>query len=161
MMAFFIFHSLHNLIIAQLIVKLALNATGQTLKLFLAQVKNTGIHSQMPIYRKQFLLFITLFTLLQLQACSFPGVFKINVQQGNIITQEMLDTLKPGMTQKQVHFVLGKPVLDNLFDPDLENYVYTYQKAGGEVKQQTIKVFYQDCIFARYEGTLLDENPAY
>lgn len=115
----------------------------------------------MPIYRKLSHVFIALFITLLLQACSFPGVFKINVQQGNIITQEMLDTLKPGMTQKQVHFVLGKPVLDNLFDPTLENYVYTYQKSGGEIKQQTIKVYYQDGLFAKYEGTLLDENPAY
>ncbi len=96
-----------------------------------------------------------------LQACSFPGVFKINVQQGNIITQEMLDTLKPGMTQKQVHFVLGKPVVENLFDSSLENYVYTYQKAGGEVQQQTIKIFYENDLFIKYEGTLLEDNPAY
>lgn len=73
----------------------------------------------------------------------------------------MLDTLKPGMTKKQVHFVLGKPVIENLFDDSLENYVYTYQKAGGKVEQQTIKVFYDNALFARYEGTLLDENPAY
>tara|TARA_R110002072_G_C7976868_1_gene535605 strand:+ start:17627 stop:17974 length:348 start_codon:yes stop_codon:yes gene_type:complete len=96
-----------------------------------------------------------------LQACSFPGVFKINVQQGNIITQEMLDTLKPGMTQKQVHFVLGKPVVENLFDDSLENYVYTYQKAGGEIQQQSIKIFYKNDLFVKYEGTLLDDNPAY
>lgn len=115
----------------------------------------------MPIYRKYSQLLLALFITLQIQACSFPGVFKINVQQGNIITQEMLDTLKPGMTQKQVHFVLGKPVLDNVFDSNLENYVYTYQKAGGDIEQQTIKVYYQDAIFIRYEGTLLDDNPAY
>lgn len=96
-----------------------------------------------------------------LQACSFPGVFKINVQQGNIITQEMLDTLKPGMTQKQVHFVLGKPVIENTFNQSLENYVYTYQKAGGEIQQQTIKIYYEDDIFVKYEGTLLEDNPAY
>lgn len=96
-----------------------------------------------------------------LQACSFPGVFKINVQQGNIITQKMLDTLKPGMTQKQVHFVLGKPVVENIFNSSLENYVYTYQKAGGDVQQQTIKVYYEDDLFAKYEGTLLEHNPAY
>jgi outer membrane protein assembly factor BamE len=115
----------------------------------------------MPIYRKYLRFFLALFIIIQLQACSFPGVFKINVQQGNIITQEMLDTLKPGMTQKQVHFVLGKPVLENLFNPDLENYIYTYQKAGGKIDQQTIKVHYQDGVFVKYEGTLLAENPAY
>jgi len=102
-----------------------------------------------------------MFALLLLQACSFPGVFKINVQQGNIITPEMLETLKPGMTKKQVYFVLGKPVIDNVFNPDLENYVYTYQRAGGEIENQIIKVHYQAGIYQNYEGTLLESNPAY
>jgi len=106
-------------------------------------------------------LIFLVFTFLVLQACSFPGVFKINVQQGNIITQEMLDTLKPGMTKKQVHFVLGKPVLDNVFNPDLENYVYTYQLAGGETENQIIKIYYKGATYLRHEGTLLEDNPAY
>lgn len=110
---------------------------------------------------KFILLSLALISISFIQACSFPGVYKINVQQGNIITQEMLDTLKPGMTQKQVHFVLGKPVIENLFDETLENYVYTYQKAGGEIQQQTIKIYYENDLFSRYEGTLLDDNPAY
>jgi len=100
-------------------------------------------------------------TLLLLQACSFPGVFKINVQQGNIISQDMLDTLKPGMTKKQVYFVLGKPVIDNVFNPDLENYIYTYQRAGGETENQIIKVHYKEGIYQSHEGTLLEYNPAY
>ena len=106
------------------------------------------------------LIFLTV-TLLLLQACSFPGVYKINVQQGNIITQDMLDTLKPGMTKKQVYFVLGKPVIDNVFNPDLENYIYTYQRAGGEIENQTIKIHYKAGIYQYHEGTLLENNPAY
>ena len=103
------------------------------------------------------LIFITLV----IQACSFPGVFKINVQQGNIVSQEMLDKLEPGMTKKQVHFVLGAPVLDNTFDESLETYLYTYQKAGGEIEQQTIAIHYKDGVFSHYEGELLSETPAY
>ncbi len=105
-------------------------------------------------------LFVFLFAL-NLSACSFPGVFKINVQQGNIITQDMLDTLKEGMSKKQVHFVLGAPVLDNVFNTELENYIYSYQMAGGEIEKQIIKVYYQQGIYQRYEGNLLEANPAY
>ncbi|TNC80592.1 MAG: outer membrane protein assembly factor BamE [Oleiphilus sp.] len=96
-----------------------------------------------------------------ISACSFPGVYKINVQQGNIITQEMLDKLKPGMNKRQVHFVLGNPVLTNVFDRDHETYLYTYQLAGGETQQQKIMVYYKDQLFERYEGTVLEEHPAY
>jgi len=100
-------------------------------------------------------------TLTTFQACSFPGVYKINVQQGNIITPKMLATLKEGMTKKQVHFVLGKPVIKNVFNESLENYVYSYQKAGGVTQHQTIKIFYSNGSYQRYEGTLLEDNPAY
>lgn len=100
-------------------------------------------------------------TLLLVQACSFPGVYKINVQQGNIVTQEMLDQLKPGMTKKQVHFVLGNPVVKNVFDASSENYIYSYQKAGNETRTQNIRIFYKDGLFERHEGELLDEHPAY
>lgn len=96
-----------------------------------------------------------------LSACSFPGVYKINVQQGNIVTEEMLGQLKPGMTKRQVHFVLGNPVLTNVFDREAETYLYTYQQAGGETQQQKILVYYKDELFDRYEGTVLEEHPAY
>lgn len=110
---------------------------------------------------QKILIFLTFAFLLSLQACSFPGVFKINVQQGNIITQDMLDTLKPGMTKKQVYFVLGKPVIDNVFNNELENYIYTYQRAGGKTEKQIIKVYYKDGLYLSHEGELLDNNPAY
>ena len=96
-----------------------------------------------------------------LAGCSFPGVYKINVQQGNIVTQDMLDKLRPGMTKRQVHFVLGNPVVTNLFNETQESFLYTYQKAGGETVSQNIKVYYPDNVFERYEGDLLEEHPAY
>lgn len=106
-------------------------------------------------------LFGLIITLLLLQGCSFPGVFKINVQQGNIITQDMLDTLKPGMSKDQVHYVLGTPAVRNVFDPKVENYLYTYQKGGGDTLRQLIVVHYEDGKYVRHEGELLADNPVY
>ena len=91
---------------------------------------------------------------LSLGGC-FPGVYKIDIQQGNIITQDMLDQLKPGMTRRQVHYVLGTPIAENTFDPTLESYVYTIQRAGGEIRTQTINVHYQNDVMTRYSGSLL------
>ena len=99
--------------------------------------------------------------LLSIGGCSFPGVYKINIQQGNIITQDMLEQLKPGMNRRQVHFVLGNPMIDNVFDDSYENYAYTYQLAGGKTEQQLITIFYEDEKFTRFTGELLDENHAY
>lgn len=77
------------------------------------------------------------------------------------MTQEMLDQLRPGMTRRQVHFVLGNPVLSNVFDQKTETYLYSYQKAGGETYSQKIVVYYEDELYTRYEGSVLDEQPAY
>ena len=64
---------------------------------------------------------------LLLSACSsleFPGVYKLTIQQGNIVSQEMVDRLKPGMTRSQVQFVLGNPVLATLRTRSLELCVH-------------------------------------
>ena len=54
-----------------------------------------------------------------------PRVYKLSVQQGNVITQEMIDRLKPGMTRNQVEYVMGRPVLQDPFDDDQWVYLYT------------------------------------
>jgi outer membrane protein assembly factor BamE len=94
-------------------------------------------------------------------ACSFPGVYKISVQQGNIVTEEMLAKLKRGMTRKQIHFVLGYPVVENAFNENYENFIYTYQPPNEETQQQIITVYYQNGIYTHHEGTPLAEHSAY
>ena len=57
------------------------------------------------------------FAMTWLGACSFvgfPGVYKIDVEQGNIVTPEMVGQLKPGMSRRQVRFILGTPLLEEL-----------------------------------------------
>lgn len=102
---------------------------------------------------------VTLITLIQ--GCSFPGVYKINVQQGNIVSQEMLNQLRPGMTKRQVHFVLGNPVVKNVFNTDQEHYLYSYQKAGEDTQTQSVVIYYSDGLYERYEGEVLEDQPAY
>jgi outer membrane protein assembly factor BamE len=126
--------------------------------------KDSGIQSQMqklPNTLSTLFSCLLVSAFIFLSACSFPGVYKINVQQGNIVTQEMLDKLKPGMTKRQVHFVLGNPVVTNVFNKDQDTYLYTYQKAGKETVSQNIKIYYADDTYLRHEGTLLEDHPAY
>ncbi len=70
-----------------------------------------------------------------LSACGFvgfPGVYKINVEQGNIVTQEMADQLKPGMNRRQVKFILGTPLIEDTFNSDRWDYVYTLLHGDGK-----------------------------
>ncbi len=70
--------------------------------------------------------------ILCLGACGmvgFPGVYRIDVEQGNIVTQEQLDQLKPGMSRRQVRFLLGTPLVEDTFNPD--RWDYNYSKRNG------------------------------
>ena len=64
---------------------------------------------------------------LKLPELKIPRVYKLSVQQGNMITQEMVDRLKPGMTRNQVEFVMGRPVLSDPFNDDQWVYVYSLE----------------------------------
>ncbi|TGN40557.1 outer membrane protein assembly factor BamE [Marinobacter confluentis] len=101
-----------------------------------------------------------LLTLL-IAGCAFPGVYKINVQQGNILTDEELTSLSEGMSRSQVQSVLGTPLMVNPIDPSREYYIYTFQRSGGDIKEQRVIVYYNDDRFSHYEAQLMEETPAY
>lgn len=99
--------------------------------------------------------------LLLLAGCGFPGVYKINVQQGNIVKKDDLAKLKTGMTPKEVHYVLGMPLASDTFDPSRDYYIYTFQKHGGKIQEQRVVVFYKDGHYTHYKAKLLPKTPAY
>ena len=75
---------------------------------------------------------------------SFPGVYKIDIQQGNVITQKMLDQLRPGMTRIQVQYVMGTPLLKDTFNSNRWDYVYSMQPGGKSRKQKTITLYFDN-----------------
>ncbi|HEY6131394.1 MAG TPA: outer membrane protein assembly factor BamE [Halioglobus sp.] len=85
-----------------------------------------------------------------LGACGFvgfPGVYKINVEQGNIVTQEMVDQLKPGMNRRQVRFILGTPLIEDTFNRNRWDYLY--------VKRNGMKVLNESRLTVEFEGESL------
>lgn len=109
----------------------------------------------------QKLVSCALASLLLLAGCAFPGVYKINVQQGNIVKKVDLAKLKSGMTPKEVHYVLGQPLAKDSFDPSRDYYIYTFQKHGGKTREQKIVIYYKDGHYDRYSAQLLAKTPAY
>lgn len=91
---------------------------------------------------KLLLTSLTLVGLLALAGCSFPGVYKIDIQQGNVVTQDMIDQLRPGMTRPQVRFIMGNPLLADTFHADRWDYLYSLQPGGGERQQERISVIF-------------------
>ncbi|ABA57697.1 SmpA/OmlA [Nitrosococcus oceani ATCC 19707] len=93
------------------------------------------------------LIFIVGCASIALTGCSIerlPGVYRIDVQQGNVITQEMLEKLSPGMSKQQVSFVLGSPLLIDSFHPDRWYYIYSFKPGNERRKQRTITMWFEE-----------------
>jgi outer membrane protein assembly factor BamE len=71
---------------------------------------------------------IVVLSVLLLTAC----VYKLDIQQGNILAQKDIDNLRPGLTKSQVIFVLGETVISDAFSDDDWIYLYTYKNANTE-----------------------------
>lgn len=104
---------------------------------------------------------IVLISILFLSGCAFPGVYKINVQQGNIVTDEELSQLSEGMPRNQVRAILGTPLVLNPVDPSTDYYLYTFQRRGDNIKKQRIVVHYDDGDYSSHQSELLEATPAY
>jgi outer membrane protein assembly factor BamE len=71
-------------------------------------------------------------------------VHKNDIEQGNIITADMVSLLKPGMTEVEVRNIMGNAVLVNIFSPDRIDYIYTLQKGhSARMSERVICIFYQ------------------
>jgi outer membrane protein assembly factor BamE len=73
-----------------------------------------------------------------------PEVHKVDIQQGNIITQEMIDELKPGMSKSQVRFVMGTPLIADTFKQNRWDYFYSLKPGKGLEVRERMAVFFED-----------------
>jgi len=86
------------------------------------------------------------------------GVYKIDVNQGNYLSQDMIDKLKVGMSQTQVKQVLGTPLVASPFRPDRWDYVYEYTRQGQVAEHRNFTVWFADAKVARWEGDSMPES---
>ena len=108
-----------------------------------------------PTLMQKLLISIALSASLILAGCStvsIPAAYKIDIQQGNIITQEMIEKLKPGMSKSQVRFALGTPLLIDAFHQERWDYVYSIQKGNNDRQQRRLALFFADDKLVRIEG---------
>ena len=86
-----------------------------------------------------------------------PGItpYRMVIQQGNFISQEMVEQLKPGMTREQVRFVLGTPLVTDIFHADRWDYVFFRELPNGKKEQRNLSVIFENDRLARVVGDLL------
>lgn len=86
---------------------------------------------------------------------TFGFVYKIDVQQGAVVTEEMVAQLKPGMSRDQVRFVLGTPPVTDPFHADRWDYIFTIQHRGGPIERRNYTVVFEDNRLKTFGGDKL------
>jgi outer membrane protein assembly factor BamE len=86
--------------------------------------------------------------------------YRPDIQQGNVVTQDMVEKLKPGMTRAQVRFALGSPLIVDPFRTDRWDYIYMLQRQGKETERRSITVIFEDDKLLRIDGDIAALPPA-
>lgn len=81
-------------------------------------------------------------------------LYKPEVQQGVLLSPEMLASLKPGMTKRQVRLLLGSPPVNDVFHPERWDYLYSLKKSGEKVQPRHLALFFRNDALVRAEGDL-------
>ncbi|MEW6314710.1 MAG: outer membrane protein assembly factor BamE [Pseudomonadota bacterium] len=92
---------------------------------------------------RNYLLLVTLW----LAGCSGVPLltpYKIDIQQGNVVSQDMVDKLKLGMSKAQVRYILGSPLIADPFHAERWDYVYLFQKGDGGGEQRKLTVMFEE-----------------
>ena len=85
---------------------------------------------------------------------------RIEIQQGNFVSQEMVGQLKAGMTKDQVRFAMGTPLVADVFHGDRWDYVFVRQRANSrEIEHRRISVFFEQDKLSRIEGDVVAAGP--
>lgn len=87
--------------------------------------------------------------------------YRIDIQQGNFVSREMVDQLREGMTREQVRFVLGTPLLNDIFHDNRWDYVFRLQKGSGAVISSRVAVHFEGDRLVRIEGGELPTEAEY
>ena len=88
------------------------------------------------------------------------GVYKLDINQGNYITQDQVDRLKVGLTRQQVRTVLGTPLLADPFHANRWDYIYAFERQGKVHEERRLAVYFVDDRLARWEGDEMPPPPA-
>ena len=105
-------------------------------------------------------------TFIFLTACSVKSpidyfeakIYKLDVQQGNIITAEMLMGLKPAMTRAQVKYVLGTPLIQDSFHENRWDYIYKMIKDDRLIEERHVVVRFEDDELVDVKGDIIQSN---
>jgi outer membrane protein assembly factor BamE len=105
------------------------------------------------------------FVLSLLSGCGL--VYKMEVNQGNYVTQDMVDKLKEGQTRQQVKFILGTPTTESVFHPNRWDYNFSLERRGKKITSHQLNVVFDGDKLKSWnvkdapKSPMVDRDPAY
>ena len=99
------------------------------------------------------------FSLALVAGCGVPRIpgitpYKPEIQQGNYVSPELIAQVKPGMTREQVRFLLGTPLLTDIFHADRWDYIYWREAENGKRESRRVALFFDEGKLARIVGDI-------
>ena len=101
-------------------------------------------------------LVLALLVAASLSACQ--AVYKLDIPQGNLVNKTMVDSLKPGMTRRQVQLIMGTPSIQDPFHQERWDYAASFQQRGGEIEVKNLTLTFDDNLLAKIEGNYFDRR---
>jgi outer membrane protein assembly factor BamE len=81
--------------------------------------------------------------------------YQADIQQGNLVTQDQLATLKPGMTPAQVRFLLGSPLIVDPFHKDRWDYAYSLQRGKNQIERRHVTILFENDRLKAVQGDVV------
>ena len=82
----------------------------------------------------------------------FPGVYRINVEQGNVVTEEMVEQLRPGLNRRQVRYIMGTPLIEDSFHENRWDYRYMLRNGNELLSETQLTLWFEGDELVRVEG---------
>ena len=82
----------------------------------------------------------------------FPGVYRINVEQGNVVNEEMVEKLRPGLNKRQVRYIMVTPLIEDSFHADRWDYRYLLRNGNETLAETRLTLWFDGDELARAEG---------
>ena len=101
---------------------------------------------------------VLLLTTVLLASCSIPRIFQVVISQGNLVDQEMLDKLEVGMTESQVKFVMGTPLISDTFYPNRWDYFTSVTQGETTYTNQKVTLYFEESKLVSWEGEIDTPN---
>ena len=109
---------------------------------------------------KKLLIIVACIASMAAAGCSrYSLVHRIDIQQGNVVTREQVAQLETGMNRGQVQFLMGSPMVVDVFHQDRWDYIYLLKPGYGEPREQRVTLFFENDRLVRIDSTLEAPDP--